>query len=143
MNGLRGDKPLIRDTDWLNEYIWQVKSYKPLKNGKYEVRLVEVQPAYDRDLEQLCETFVSTTYSSFNAYYLKDGVGCQGMACYIADWCERNAYPYSVAWSTTHVWIYVEYDSQWYLFDFGPKGPVFKEVGRNEVQKGLVKNEHS
>ena len=136
--GGKDENIIIADSVWLDENIWRVQSYKQRKDGKYDVRLLDIQTAYESSFEELCETYRTTPYSAFNSYNVRDGVGCQGMVCYIASWCDRNAYEYSVAWTPTHVWIYVEYGDIWYKFDFASSGATLSEVMQRDVQKGMV-----
>ena len=132
------EEHIVADESWMNENIWRVSSYKQRKNGKYDVYLLDVQPAVEREFEELQEVFHSTRYSTFNSYNLADGVNCQGMVCYIADWCERNLCEYSVAWNTTHVWIFVRYNNEWHKFNFDVHGAIEEIVAPKDVEKGMV-----
>lgn len=122
----------------MNENIWRVESYKPRRNGKYDVYLLNVEPALELSFGELQSTFKSTKYNSFNSYSLEDGVNCQGMVCYLASWCERYYYEYSVAWTRMHTLIYIKYDGTWYKFDFDVDGSTIEEVAPKYVQKGMV-----
>lgn len=129
---------MVVEEQWLSDNIWRVQSYKPLRNGKYDIYLLDVETAYDQDFDALRRTFNSTPYTSYNSYWLLDGVNCQGMTVYIADWCERNLFEYSVAWTRTHTWIYVSYDNVWYKFDFDMDDSSIEEVMAKDVEKGMI-----
>lgn len=129
---------IVVEESWLEENIWQVQSYKQLRDGRYDVYLLKIEDALDPTFDQLKRTFNTTSYTSYNSYWLYDGVNCQGMTVYIADWCERNLYEYSVAWTRTHTWIYVRYDGVWYKFDFDMDHQKIEEVMPKDVEKGMV-----
>ncbi len=126
------------DKAWMEENIWRVQSYKALKNGQFDVYLLDVQTATDADFDALQCTFNNTPYTSYNSYWLADGVNCQGMTVYIADWCERNFCEYAVAWTRTHTLIYVKYNAVWYKFDFDSQSTSIEEVLAKDVAKGMI-----
>lgn len=165
------DDPLhdVVAESWLAENVWRVQSFKQLKNGDYDIYYLDIQQPTEATFEDLLYTVEHVEYSSFNSYNLSDGVNCQGMVDYIANWCDINYYPYSVAWTATHVFIYVlnvreasdlstdsSIDSstnseasasagasngQWYYIDFDISGTTIQKVEEKDVLKGRVENE--
>lgn len=129
---------VVEDAAWLEENIWRVESYKQKWNGKYDIHLLRIEPALNPSFDELQLTFRDTEYSAFNSYYLAEGVNCQGMTVYLADWCERFAYEYSVAWTAMHTYIFIKYDGAWYKFDFDVGESSVEEVAAKYVQKGMV-----
>lgn len=129
---------LVADADWMNENIWRVESYKPRKDGNYNVHLLQVEPAINPSFDELRATFSGTKYNSFNSYYLEDGVNCQGMVCYLANWCERYHCEYSVSWTKMHTLIYIKVNGSWYKFNFDVDGATIEEVLAKDVQKGMI-----
>lgn len=129
---------VVMDDVWLSENIWKVESYKQLRDGRYDIYLLEIEPALERTFDDLQHTFNTTPYSSFNSYHLADGVNCQGMTCYLASWCERNAFNYSVAWTRSHTVTFIKYDGSWYKFDFDVQGSTIEPVAAKDVMKGMI-----
>lgn len=101
---------IVEDAEWLEQNIWRVQSYREKRNGKFDIYLLAVEPPHERSFEELEATFLTSEYSSFNSYYLQEGVNCQGMVCYLASWCERYHYEYSVAWNRVHTLIYIKHE---------------------------------
>lgn len=130
---------LVAEQEWMEENIWRVESYKKLKNGKYDVQLLKVQPGDESTWELLCYNFDYAPYSFLTSYYLANGVNCQSMTVHLADWCERHGCEYNVAWTSTHTLIYIKYDREWYRFDFDSDEAKREQVSLSEVQKGFVK----
>ncbi len=126
------------DRAWLEENIWQVESYKEMRNGKYDIYLLEVQPGDEDSWDKLCYNFTYAPYTFLNHYYLAEGVNCQGMVVHLADWCERNEHEYSVAWTSTHTFIFIKHDAQWYKFDFDTQGASMTEIEAADVKKGMI-----
>lgn len=127
----------------MEQYIWLVESYKKLDEDKYDVFLVEQEPAWEPTWDDLLYTFEVAPYTAFNSYHIMDGVNCQGMTIHIADWCARNDVEYHVTWTTKHVWIYVRYGGQWYKMDFGAADRAVTETTPYYVTEGMVKDDNT
>ena len=106
------------DKKWVGENLYRVSTYRELPNGNYVVYLLSVEPSTEKTFEELCRTFKHTPYSSINSYRLEDGVNCQGMVCYIVDWCKKNDCVYKIGYTHAHTYIDVCVDSQWYRMSF-------------------------
>lgn len=126
------------DEVWMTENIWRVESFKQNRNGSYDTYLLEVEPAMETSFREVLETFNATEYNNINHYYLAEGVNCQGMTVYLADWCERNRIEYAVSWTTIHTFIYIRYEGVWYKFDFDVGKSSVTEVHSSEVKKGMI-----
>lgn len=137
---LRGKDPshISATEEWMMENIWRVESFKQKKNGTYDTYLLEIEPAMESSFSELRNTFGVTEYNNINHYYLSEGVNCQGMTVYLADWCERNRVEYAVSWTTIHTFIYIRYGGVWYKFNFDAEGSSVSEVASSEVQKGMI-----
>lgn len=109
---------LVVDESWILSNLYKVSTYKDNKDGTWTVSLIRVQEATDSTWEELQELFYNTPYSLTNSYCLEDGVNCQGMTVYLADWCEKNGCPFSVKYSSSHVYIVISYEGYDYEFNF-------------------------
>lgn len=107
----------VSDINWFDDNLYRVDTYKEV-NGGYAVTLLQVEPSADQTFSELCETFKNTKYSIYNSYFLSDGVNCQGMAVYIADWCKRNGLDFELEYTMQHVSIIVSVDDVRYKFNF-------------------------
>lgn len=108
----------VHDEEWLNQNLYKVESYTKNEDGLYTVALVNVQGAEDMSFDDLRREFYSTPYSEDNHFDIHSGVNCQGMVCYIADWCQKNAHEFAVEYFTDHVIISVLHRDKWYRFNF-------------------------
>ena len=129
------------EEEWLVENIWRVESYLKMDDGRYDVYLLEVQSPVETTFEDLERTFLNTPYTSFNSESLQDGVNCQGMTVYLANWCEANRVEYSVSWTKTHTFTFIREDDGWYKFDFDISGSTIEPVEPQNVQKGMVSSD--
>ena len=121
------DGGYIVDSTWLSENLYRCKLYYDLGEEKWKVFLINVEDSENCSFERLKTIFMNTPYSNVNSYKLEDGVNCQGMVCYISDWCSKNNCPYSIEYSSYHVDIIVNHKGTWYKFDF-TKSPTITEV---------------
>lgn len=106
------------DDIWISQNLFRVESYESSGEGIYDVTLVNIEPAKVFSFDVLRQIFMSVSYSDYNNYALVNGVNCQGMVNYIADWCDRNEHTYAVEYYEEHVAIRVLHDNIWYRFDF-------------------------
>lgn len=116
---------IVVDADWMLENLYRVDTYTECELG-YEVSLIKIEKAKRCSFDDMVAKFMSTPYNITNNYYLKDGVNCQGMVCYLADWCSKMKYPFSVNYTSSHVYIIVEYEGCNYKFDFDLEPSVTK-----------------
>lgn len=113
---------------WLGENLYRVSTYTELTNGNYVVYLLSIEPSNEETFEELCETFRTTPYSRINSYNLVDGVNCQGMTCYIVDWCQKHQCTYKIGYTPSHTYITVCVDGRWYLMSFTAFNSTIAEV---------------
>lgn len=105
--------------DWLGLNLYRVQTYKPGdEEGKYVVSLIEVESPRKESFDSLTELFMETPLTLINNYNLAEGVNCQGMTCYLASWCRQTGHVYKVDYTATHTNITIEYQGDWYKFDF-------------------------
>lgn len=121
------DNTLVVDAAWLANNLYKVQVYKENGDGTYNVVLLEVEPSKGETFEELKSLFYSTPYSLINSYDLVDGVNCQGMVCYLADWARKAGLEYTIGYTATHVTITIHYEQGWYKFSFTEQ-PTITEV---------------
>lgn len=117
---------LVVDAAWLANNLYKVQIYKENEDGTFNVVLLEVEPSKGETFEELQTLFYSTPYSLINSYNLADGVNCQGMVCYLADWCQKAGVEYTIGYSSTHVVISIPNDGEWYKFSFTDRPSIIK-----------------
>lgn len=104
---------------WIQENLYKVEAYTPIKDSNlYEVQVLHMEPAIECSFEELKEIFNSTEYADENSYYLDYGVNCQGMTCYIVDWCIKNQHEFSIEYFKDHIASRVLHEGVWYRFNF-------------------------
>ena len=123
----RSNGSFIADSEWLANNLYRCSVYYERDDGKWDVYLVDVEGPTDISFDELKETFMKTPYRIRNFPKLEDGVNCQGMVCYIADWCRENKCPYTVEYFDHHIDIVVDYLGTKYRFDF-TENPIITEL---------------
>lgn len=114
----------VHDWDWIAEHLYEVETYADNGDGTYEVTLVNVEPAGEFSFDILRNIFQQTEWTDVNGYALANGVNCQGMAVYIADWCKKNGHAFAIEYYPEHVAIRVKHDEVWYRFSFSENASV-------------------
>lgn len=119
----------------LEQELYRVDSYaEDLSSSKYYVHYIKVEPPTKSDgvtqmdkFNDLCNIVRDTPFSYASSYQLADGVNCQTMTVYIADWCKLNGFQFSIKYADNHVYIIVYVDSHAYRIDFN-MSTVIEEV---------------
>lgn len=111
-------KKMICGIDWIKNNLYRISSYKETDNGEYEANLIEVEEATIYSFDLLRKVFYACKYTNDNHYCLLDGVNCQGMTCYLVDWCQKNNHEFKVIYSENHVYTEILHDGDWYAFNF-------------------------
>lgn len=104
--------------DWLLENLYKVKRYAKLEDNLYSVELVKIEEAPVCSFSEIQAIFNSAKYTPYNSATLKEGVNCQGMVIYLADWCKKTRHTFKVEYLSRHTDILIEDDGCWYRFDF-------------------------
>lgn len=113
------------EESWLANNLYHVSSYKKNEDGTYSVVLLRLSDDVDCTFEELITKFESTPFNFVNGRELSEGVNCQGMTSYIADWCVAHNIPYAVEYFEAHTDIIVHYtDGKDYKFNFGENAKV-------------------
>lgn len=118
-NGLNArSNKMICGIDWIKNNLYRISSYRETDNGEYEADLIEVEEATIYSFDLLRKVFYACKYTNDNHYCLLDGVNCQGMTCYLVDWCRKNNHEFKVIYSENHVYTEILHDGDWYAFNF-------------------------
>lgn len=116
-----------RTREWMNQNLFRVHSYTENPDGTFDVQLLEIDGPEVDTWQQLVQLFMSTPYSDENSAYISDGVNCQGMTLFLAEWCETHDHTYTVQYMPTHVRIVITHEGEDFLFSFSSR-PVYKAL---------------
>lgn len=105
-------------SEWLLANLYRCANFADEEDGTYTVSLHVIEQAKPCSFNELKELFLSTLYTSTNHSILSEGVNCQGMTIYLADWCRLTGHAFEIEYFPTHVAIVIIDNGSRYRFNF-------------------------